>query len=244
MGVALVFDITGDMALFRKPYTTTSMVSYPFPPPTAVAGLIAAIIGINHGADQNAKSARYWDAMSGVQVGIALQNPLRWMNTAVNLMKLTKSLNEKMTEHIQVKHQLAKKPRYRIYVQGGDVYLRLKQRLEREEFIYTPCLGAAYALADIEYQGEYTSAAAEPEVGFDTIVPAYNGLELDIVRSGAVFSEQVPMRMTSARRLSQTVQVYYALPSKDGKPAVYVRNQGTLQSSMVNGEKVAWFHAW
>ncbi len=241
--MALVFDIEGDMALFRKPYTTTSMVSYPFPPPTAVAGLIAAIIGINHGASQNAKSAAYWDEMTGVQIGIALQSPLRWMNTAVNLMKL-KSLNEKMTEHIQVKHQLVKKPRYRIYVQGGEVYHRLKQRLEHEEFIYTPCLGAAYALADIEYQGEYAPVAAEPEIGFNTIVPAYNGLELDIVRSGVVFSEQVPMQMTSERRLSKTVQVYYAFPDRNGKPVLYVRNQGALQSSMVNGEKVAWFNAW
>jgi CRISPR-associated protein Cas5h len=99
--VALVFDIEGDMALFRKPYTTTSMVSYPFPPPTAVAGMIAAIIGINHEASQNAKNARYWDKMTGVQIGIALQSPLRWINTAVNLMKL-KTLNEKMTEPAQI----------------------------------------------------------------------------------------------------------------------------------------------
>lgn len=241
--MVLVFDVEGDMALFRKPYTTTSMVSYPFPPPTAVAGMIAAIIGINHEAGQNAKNAWYWNKMTGVQIGIAMQSPLRWINTAVNLMKL-KTLNEKMTEHIQVKHQLVKKPRYRIFVQGGGIYSELKQRLENNEFIYTPCLGAAYALANITYIGEYTPAAAEPEAGFNTIVPAYEGLELDIVRSGAVFSEQVPVQMTSSRRLSQTVQVYYAPPNKSEKPALYVRNQGVLQSSMVNGEKVAWFHAW
>lgn len=241
--MALVFDVGGDMALYRKPYTTTSMVSYPFPPPTAVAGLIAAIIGINHAADKNAKNARYWDKMTGVQVGIALQSPLRWINTAVNLMKF-KTPNADMSEHIQVKHQLVKKPRYRIYVQGGEIYSDLKQRLKRGEFIYTPCLGAAYALADITYQGEYAAAAVEPEVGFNTIVPAYEGLELDIVRSGAVFSEQVPVQMTATRRLSHTVQVYYVPPGKTEKPALYVRNQGEVQSSMVNGEKVAWFNAW
>lgn len=241
--MALVFDIEGDMALFRKPYTTTSMVSYPFPPPTAVAGMIAAIIGINHEASQNAKNARYWDKMTGVQIGIALQSPLRWINTAVNLMKL-KTLNEKMTEHIQVKHQLVKNPRYRIYVQGGEIYSQLKHRLERDEFIYTPCLGAAYALASITYLGEYAPIAAEPEAGFDTIIPAYEGVELDIVRSGAVFSEQVSVQMTTSRRLSQTIQVYYAPPNKSEKHVLYVRNQGILQSSMVNGEKVAWFNAW
>lgn len=219
------------------------MVSYPFPPPTAVAGLISAIIGINHAASQNAKNARYWDKMTGVQVGIALQSPLRWINTAVNLM-IFKTPNADMSEHIQVKHQLVKKPRYRIYVQGGEIYSDLKQRLERGEFIYTPCLGAAYALADIEYQGEYHATAAEPDGGYNTIVPAYEGLELDIVRSGAVFSEQVPVQMTATRRLSHTVQVYYVPPGKTEKPVLYVRNQGEAQSSMVNGEKVAWFNAW
>ena len=241
--MVLVFDVAGDMALFRKPYTTTSMVSYPFPPPTAVAGLLAAIIGINHEAGQEAKNARYWDKMSGVQVAIALQSPLRWINTAVNLMKI-KTRNEHMTEHIQVKHQLVKKPRYRIYVQGGEIYPHLKQRLEREEFIYTPCLGAAYALADIEYQGEYNAVAADMETGFNTIVPAYEGLELDIVRSGAVFSEQVPVQMNAVRRLGSTLQVYYTLPDKTSQPLLYVRHQGMLLSSMVNGEKVAWFNAW
>jgi len=243
MGVVLVFDIEGDMALFRKPYTTTSMVSYPFPPPTAVAGMLGAIVGINHEASQNAKNARYWDKMKGVQIGIAMQSPLRWINTAVNLMKL-KTLNEKMTEHIQVKHQLVKKPRYRIYVKGGEIYSELKHRLEREEFIYTPCLGAAYALATITYLGEYEAVAADPAAGFNTIVPAYEGLELDIVRSVSVFSEQVPVQLTNSRRLSHTILVYYTPPNKEEKPVLYVRNQGELQSSMVNGEKVAWFNAW
>ena len=63
--MVLVFDIEGDMALFRKPYTTTSMVSYPFPPPTAVAGMLGAIVGINHEASQNAKNARYWGQNEG-----------------------------------------------------------------------------------------------------------------------------------------------------------------------------------
>jgi len=241
--VALVFDIEGDMALFRKPYTTTSMVSYPFPPPTAIAGLIAGIIGIDHEAGQDAKNARYWEKMRGVQVAIALLSPIRWINTAVNLMKY-KNTNADMSEHIQVKHQLVKKPCYRIYVQGGEIYKTLKQRLEREEFIYTPCLGAAYALADIKYRGEYEAAKAEMDSGFNTIVPGYEGLELDIVRSGAVFSEQIPVQMTVTRRLSHTVQVYYAQAGKAGSPLLYLRNQGALQSNMIKGEKVAWFNAW
>lgn len=50
--MALVFDITSEYAMFRKFYTTTSSISYPFPPPTAIGGLIAAIIGEENEADK------------------------------------------------------------------------------------------------------------------------------------------------------------------------------------------------
>lgn len=241
--MVLVFDIEGDMALFRKPYTTTSMVSYPFPPPTAIAGLIGAIVGINHGAVEDTKNALFWEHMQDIQIGLSLRRPIRWINTAVNLMKF-KTTNADMTEHIQVKHQLLKKPRYRVYVRGGSIYSELKQKLEREEFIYTPCLGAAYALAEISYLGEYDAQAATEQQGFDTIVPACDGLELDVVRSGAVFSERVPAQMSTRRRLLNTVLVYYTQPDAQKIKPLYLRQSGRLESSLVNGEKVAWFNAW
>lgn len=241
--MVLVFDVEGDIALFRKPYTTTSMVSYPFPPPTALAGLIAGIIGVNHRAAEDAKNAYFWDKMQDVQVAISLRRPIRWINTAINLMKF-KTPNANMSEHIQVKHQLVKKPRYRIFVRGGSIYEALRGKLEKGEFIYTPCLGAAYALADIHYQGEYPDKVAHIEQGIHTIVPAYEGLELDVVRSGSVFSEQVPMEMSVKRHLLDTVMVYYTLPGKNELPLVFLRKPGELQTSEVNGERVAWFHAW
>ena len=38
--MAVVFEVSGRMAMFRKPYTTTSSISFAFPPPSAIAGLI------------------------------------------------------------------------------------------------------------------------------------------------------------------------------------------------------------
>lgn len=241
--MVLVFDVKGDMALFRKPYTTTSMVSYPFPPPTAVAGLIAAIIGINHGASDEAKSALFWDYMRGVQVGIGIITPVKWMSAAVNLI-FYKTPNAELTKHTQVKHQLVKNPHYRIYVKGGDIYPELKEKLTKEEFIYTPYLGAAYALADIDYIGEYQAEKVKLEEGFDTLVPANQGVKVDIVRSKAVFSETVPTLMSSQRRLIDTKLIYYTQPKENEVVPLYLRELGDLEASLVNGEKVAWFDAW
>lgn len=241
--MVLVFDVKGDMAIFRKPYTTTSMVSYPFPPPTAVAGLIAAIIGKNHGASQEAKNALFWDEMRGVQIGIGIKAPIKWMSTAVNLI-FYKTPNADLTKHTQVKHQLVKNPHYRIYVKGGAIYPELEEKLTKGEFIYTPYLGAAYALADVEYIGEYEEEKADPDQGFSTLVPAKEGIKLDIVRSKAVFSETVPTSMNSQRRLINTTLVYYTQPKENEAVHLYLRESGNLETSLVNGEKVAWFDAW
>ena len=41
----IVFDIWGDYAYFRRGYTTTSTLTYPFPSRTTIAGFIAGILG-------------------------------------------------------------------------------------------------------------------------------------------------------------------------------------------------------
>jgi CRISPR-associated protein Cas5h len=43
---ALVVDVWSDYAHFRKPYTTSSPLTFAFPPRTALAGLVAAIVGL------------------------------------------------------------------------------------------------------------------------------------------------------------------------------------------------------
>ncbi len=41
----LVFDVAGEYGQFKRPYSPMSPVSYPFPPPTAVLGMLGAIAG-------------------------------------------------------------------------------------------------------------------------------------------------------------------------------------------------------
>ena len=72
--MVLIFDISSNIAMFRKPYTTTSLISYPFPPPTAVAGLLGAMTGLDNQADsEGAGSAAFWDYMTGTRIAIGLK---------------------------------------------------------------------------------------------------------------------------------------------------------------------------
>ena len=45
-GKVLVFEVYGKYAHFKKPYTTTSPLTYSIPSRTALTGIIGAIIGI------------------------------------------------------------------------------------------------------------------------------------------------------------------------------------------------------
>ena len=46
MSKIIIFDIWGDYAHFKKPYTTTSPLTYSIPSRTALTGIIGAIMGI------------------------------------------------------------------------------------------------------------------------------------------------------------------------------------------------------
>jgi len=244
--VVLVFDVSADIAMFRKPYTTTSMVSYPFPPPTAVAGLIGAIVGLDHQAWKHAESAAYWAELKDVQVAVGIRSPLRWVVTAVNLMKF-KTGNADMTEHVQIKHQFVKKPTYRIYVRGGAVYETLKKYLQAGEFVYTPSLGTAYALADIRYIGEFSeNAVEERSLALDTVVPYGQGVRIDVLASGDIHRETVPVQFDTMRTLRETSVVFYPDFPRRAKvpPRIILAERGSVSISQVGEEKVAWFHGW
>lgn len=249
--MVLVFDVLADLAMFRKSYTTTSQVSYSFPPPTAVAGLLAAITGIDHNAAEHSKNAAFWKALSGTRIAVAIKNPIRWFSTTINLLKY-KSPNANLDEHIQSKHQLLKNPCYRIYVKDGTLYEALKQRLEKREFIFTPYLGTAYALADILYCGEFEEKEIEElPTWVDTIIPLYEGVKPDVKKSGPLHREVVPYRMNENRELQSTVAVVYSdypsiSSSEEGTVSgrLWLKEKGKLQVSQVGAERVSWFEPW
>ena len=60
----IIFDLQGEMAHFRRPDTTSTQLTYPFITPTAIKGLVGAILGIE-------------DFVTNDKIGIQLLNPVR-----------------------------------------------------------------------------------------------------------------------------------------------------------------------
>ncbi|MDN5344105.1 MAG: CRISPR-associated protein Cas5h [Clostridia bacterium] len=240
--MVLVFDVKAPLAMFRKPYTTTSLVSFPFPPPTAIAGLIGAITGLDHGATRGSWRAEYWQHLTGTQIALGFNREPVPMTTTINMIKY-KTPSGDMSEHIQAKHQLVKNPSYRIYLRGGAIYTELKKRLEREEFVYTPYLGVAWALADVVYVGEFNEEEIrENDTWVQTVLPVYGGARVDVLRSGAIHRELVPYRLDAERRLKKTVNVIYLDFKNKGR--LWLKDRGDLPVSQVGEERVAWFEPW
>ena len=240
--MAVIFDCSSSMAMFRKPYTTTSSVSFAFPPPTAIAGLVAAIIGLDNGAAANASSAGYWGELSGTKVAVSLRRPIKWLRAALNFWNIK---NPQSTPHIQVKHQFVAFPEYRVNVKGG-VEKALRERLERNSFVYTPFLGVAYALAHIEYVGfcDDTPAGSE-DYDVNSVIPWNDAQELDLHASKSVFKEIVPLRLTCNRALAQSVKVVYS-GSDTGKLVLKKRGNADVTRCVTRDveDVVAWFPEW
>ena len=240
--MAVVFDIRGDRAMYRRPYTTTSASSYPFPPPTAVAGLLCAILGIDGGSAHRGCNSRYWEALGGTQIAVASRNPLRWFRGTLNFWN---TKDPQKAPHVQIKHQFVSRPKYRIYVEGG-VEAKLRHHLEKGTFIYTPYLGVAYALGEISFVGSFDWKPLEPEDGvplnIGSLLPwKEEGMELDVLASGGAFKEILPFRMDAERQFLESVTVLY--PVAPEKPLV-LKKRGSVDVTRCGDDVVAWFAPW
>ncbi len=231
-----VFEVYGPMAMFRKPYTTTSSVSFAFPPPTAVAGMIAAIVGIDNGSKEDASNASYWSSMAGSRIAVGIASKINWMHHSVNFM------NTKTSGRIRVKHQFLHSPRYRIYV-TGTLQERLRTFVASSSFIYTPYLGTAYAIAQLDYVGTFPWRPMQAgEVAVNTVVPWSSDLRVDVLQSKGMFRETVPFRLDQKRAMLEAKDVLYQTSPCH---KIHLRERGGLDVTRCgNGDVVAWFPEW
>lgn len=233
----VVFEVSGYLAMFRRPYTTTSSVSFPFAPPSAIAGLIAAILGFDNGADKKAWNAYYWEKMTGTQVALRIMNPISWQKAALNFRNI-KDLSKSL--YTQINHQFVRRPRYRIFVKGV-LEKDLNSMLKNHECYYTPTLGPAYALCDFQYIGRFQEESCDVPVEVTTVVPFAEGLEIDPVKSKGIFRELVPFKLSKERDPLKAIRVYFRRNPDNG---IFVQEKGDLEIAKCGEDVVAWFPAW
>ena len=238
--MATAFEITGPIAMFRRPYTTTSSVSFPVPPPTAIAGLLAGIVGLSNGSEMRAYGADYWKEMTGTRIAFSIINPIKWYTGTVNFWNIKEP---QKSPHIRVKHQFVKNPKYIIYVQDG-LEKKLRWHLKHGTFIYTPCLGSAYALANIKYLGDFPYLrTTEEKVCLSTVLPMQPKakINVDIVASKNLLKVNLPFQLNCQRALCASITTLYTASAKE---RICLTAWNGLDITSYKDQCIAWFPAW
>ena len=145
----IVFDIWGDYAYFRRGYTSTSTISYPFPSRTTISGLIAGILGLEKNS--------YHDIFNeeNSKFGLRIINPIKKININLNYINTKEGFilsDIKNNLRVQVQAEFLKDVKYRIYVSLKDNKLMedLYSNLRQHKSVYTPCLGISECIANFK----------------------------------------------------------------------------------------------
>jgi CRISPR-associated protein Cas5h len=203
----LSFDLSGDYAIFRRPYSTTSPLTYPVPTRTAIAGLLASILGRNRDS--------YYEEFSyeNSRIGIQLLSPIKKMLLGLNLVDTKKGYylwDIPENPRTQILYEVLKDIHWRIYVwlKYDTSYEDLKRRLESHTTVYTPYLGMAQMLADFKFVKEYNIVERKEgdQDSIATIVPEDYGVKPSPNhRMGRV---NLPLYMDDNRTPSYRTMIY------------------------------------
>ncbi len=169
----LIFDLKGKIAHFRKFYTSSSSLSYAFPPRTTIIGIIAGILG--RGRDT------YYEEFNAnsCKIAISIKSSIRKMIQTVNYIRtkeedgyttakgvIKRFIERKIAKYptpveLVIPKDLTEEIIYRIYFwhQEDGVMNGLGLKLRERKSIYPIYFGGSEFLADAELIDEVTGAS-------------------------------------------------------------------------------------
>ncbi|MEM2142992.1 MAG: type I-B CRISPR-associated protein Cas5b, partial [Candidatus Thorarchaeota archaeon] len=144
----VAFDVSSPLAQFRKGYSTTSTLTFSIAPPSAVRGLIGAILGMT--------SAEIPDRLAEAKVGISVMSEVSKSRITANYINTKLGISP---AHIsgpartQIRVEYVREPRYRIYfsVDDTEIMNRLREMLVAHKSHFTPDLGTACCIAQVTW---------------------------------------------------------------------------------------------
>lgn len=234
----LVLEVRGEYGQFKKPYAPMSPVSYPFPPPPAVLGMLGAITGYDK-ADYARRLG--WEML---RVGVRLLAPLRMFRAAINLLQTKDGTDGYFRPragqgiHTQVPYEFLREPAYRLYVAGlpEAAAAELQDALAAGRTAYTVSLGLASCLAEVSWIGAWEAASLpSPDWASRAVIPLQPDMEVNYEERRRYQRLRVPAAMDGERIVHRYQEVVLA---EDGGPIRGRGGKGHLWE--VNDETVAF----
>jgi len=230
----IAIDVWGDYACYRRGYTTTSPLTYPIPPRTALAGLVSAILGKEK--DSYWRSFQLTNALFGVQ----LLSPIRKIRITQNLIdtKVGWNLKETKGQRTQIPFEYLKSPKYRIFfwTSAMEELEKLRELVSNHKSIYTPCLGLSECITNFEFVDEFTEihekSAGDIGVDISTVISGDN-FEIKIEKGKKYGKVRIPHTMNTERVVTKFADVIY---EENGEPIKITR--GNYLELIGNNKKV------
>ncbi|OPY60679.1 MAG: hypothetical protein A4E57_04389 [Syntrophorhabdaceae bacterium PtaU1.Bin034] len=236
----LVFDIWGDYGHFRKFYTTSSPLTFAFPPPPTLAGILGAVCG--------ADKADYLKTFSSdrCRLGLRIMAPVSKVRMGINLINtkdgVWRLIRGKYHEpRTQIRTEFLKNPWFRIYMTHNDedIFNSAYRFIGNHNCVFTVSLGLSELLAGYRFVGIY-EARESRDAGIAEIltpVTTSNLVEegIDVEPGKKYFKEKMPIKMNPKRVVEEYDDVIY---ESDGKTIkARMREYWTLD----NGDAIAFF---
>ena len=221
MNKLLAFDIWGDYGYFRRGYTSTSTITFPFPSRTTISGLISGIVGLEKDSYHEIFNE------NNSKVGLRILNPIKKININLNYINTKEGFllsDIKSNPRVQVQAEFLKDVKYRIYVSLNDNSLmeELYYNLSEHKSVFTPCLGISECIADFKlaYDELFNlNLSNENDVEINSII-LKNTSDL-IIEPGKKYGiVKSPGFMNSDRVVSKFLEYYY---EENGK-SIKVKN--------------------
>ena len=155
----IVFDVKGEWAHFKRPYTTTSPLTFDLPSPPTVIGLLGAILGIDRKNYLRELGKR-------CRVSVALKQSPQKLKTGLKFLHTKNSFRgDHKTPHALIEAELLCNIALRLFCLLDDELQKraLTERLREHCPHYIPALGLAWCLADCEWIDKYPATRVMPE---------------------------------------------------------------------------------
>ena len=218
----IAFKIWSDYAHFRRHYTTSSPLTHSIPPPSALRGLVGAIMGYSRG--------EYPEKLgpNKAKFGVRLLRPVKKIRLGMNYMDtkdgawvqldwkrmrpaVKKDSHGNPRLHTQIRMEFLKDPFFEIFFHHSNDELmdEFAERLENRRSVFTPYLGITECIANFEFLWDIDVSPAE---GLLEVVSAFGleSIEKFKLKGGTgMVRERIPLFIDAQRIRTASLEVIF-----------------------------------
>lgn len=235
----IIFDTFSEYGHFRKFNTTTSPLSYSVPAPTALVGLLGAILGIEREDDKKrvrggSESLREVFTQNNTKIGIRILNKVEKVNVAFNLLDTGAPQSFfNITNRTQIEYELLRNPSFRIYLDWQHPRRNeLIDRIKLKRFHFNPYLGLSQFTANVTWVGEKSGKQIKTDdfIPFNSVInlsllsKSQDPVNFDLIKTQHVQVETIPLEMREDRVISRYGEI---LMETSGHPITAIASDQT-----------------